>query len=44
MPYSHLTNDELIALVYLHDTPDPLLLEIAHRLEHGFPNELEVPE
>lgn len=44
MPYSALTNDELLALVYQEQPPDPLLLEFAHRLETGFPNELAVPE
>ena len=42
-PYSHYTNDELVRIVYQQEVPDPLLLELAFRLESDYPEDLEEP-
>lgn len=40
--YSHLTNDELYKIVNDFDPPDPLMQELAFRLENEYPNDLAV--
>lgn len=40
--YSHLTNDELLEKVCEVFPPDPLMQELAFRLENDYPNNLAV--
>lgn len=42
LPYSHLTNDELLKLVYESDSTTTLMLELAFRIENEYPNDLAV--
>ena len=40
--YSHLTTDELLKLVTDVNPPNPLMQELAFRLENEYPNDLAV--
>lgn len=40
--YSHLTNDELFKLVSEIDPPNPLMQELAFRLENQYSDDLAV--
>ena len=40
--YSHLTNDELLREVLKVFPPDPLMMELAFRLENEYPNDFAV--
>ena len=42
LPYSHLTNHELIKLALEVEPPDPLILELTFRLENEYPDDLAV--